>query len=170
MKGSIRAMFSGRNRSRLRTGASVAISGALMGALIVTATSLSFGEGSGRAFLLLIPILGIAYLIVRIHRAEVSAGLRSLDDLMRTHLSTIEALTIAIDAKDPLSRGHVRRVQAYALALASRMRIPKAQLQGLRGDRRRDPVQCRVSLPGPADHQASPRTMGWIRLPGRPRG
>jgi len=103
-----------------------------MGALIVTATNLTFGEGSNRAFLVLIPILGIAYLIVRIHRAEVSVGLRRLDDLMRTHLSTIEALTIAIDAKDPLSRGHVRRVQAYALVLASHTRIPNAQLQGLR--------------------------------------
>jgi diguanylate cyclase (GGDEF)-like protein/putative nucleotidyltransferase with HDIG domain len=132
MEGWIRALFSGRSRSRLRTRAWIAISGALLGALIVTAAYLSFGEGSSRAFLVLIPILGIAYLIVRIHRAEVSTGLRRLDALMRTHLSTIEALTIAIDAKDPLSRGHVRRVQAYALVLASRLRIPEAQLQALR--------------------------------------
>ena len=132
MEGWIRAMFSGRGRPRLRTGAWIAISGALMGALIVTAAYLSFGAGSSRAFLVLMPILGMAYLIVRMHRAEVSAGLRRLDALMRTHLSTIEALTIAIDAKDPLSRGHVRRVQAYALVLASHMRLPAAQLQALR--------------------------------------
>ena len=52
----------------------VAISGALMGALIVTAANLSLGAGSVRAFLVLIPIVGFAYLIVRIHRAEVSTG------------------------------------------------------------------------------------------------
>jgi HD-GYP domain-containing protein (c-di-GMP phosphodiesterase class II) len=33
-------------------------------------------------------------------------------------LSTIETLAMAIDAKDQVTHGHIRRVQAYAIGLA----------------------------------------------------
>ena len=33
-------------------------------------------------------------------------------------MSTIETLAMAIDAKDQITHGHIRRVQAYAVALA----------------------------------------------------
>jgi diguanylate cyclase (GGDEF)-like protein/putative nucleotidyltransferase with HDIG domain len=83
-------------------------------------------------FLVPIPILGIAFLTYLMYRGEEAAASARIDELMRTHLETIEALTIAIDAKDPHSRGHVRRVQAYALELARRVGIPHRDFEALR--------------------------------------
>jgi putative nucleotidyltransferase with HDIG domain len=44
-----------------------------------------------------------------------------LSDLNKLYLSTIETLAMAIDAKDQITHGHIRRVQAYAVGLAGRL-------------------------------------------------
>ncbi|MEZ5286349.1 MAG: HD domain-containing protein [Vicinamibacterales bacterium] len=43
--------------------------------------------------------------------------------MTRLHLSTIETLATAIDAKDQVTHGHIRRVQQHALGLARAMGI-----------------------------------------------
>ena len=43
-------------------------------------------------------------------------------------MSTIETLAMAIDAKDQITHGHIRRVQTYALGLASKMGVTDPQL------------------------------------------
>jgi diguanylate cyclase (GGDEF)-like protein/putative nucleotidyltransferase with HDIG domain len=50
------------------------------------------------------------------HRLE--GNLTRLQELNKLHLRTVEALGMAIDAKDQLTHGHVRRVQIYARELA----------------------------------------------------
>ena len=45
----------------------------------------------------------------------------------RLHLSTIEALAHAIDAKDAVTHGHIRRVQSCAVKLASRLGLEDEQ-------------------------------------------
>ena len=44
-------------------------------------------------------------------RAEDSYN--HLAELNRLYLSTIETLAMAIDAKDQITHGHIRRVQSY---------------------------------------------------------
>jgi putative nucleotidyltransferase with HDIG domain len=39
------------------------------------------------------------------------------------YLSTIEALAMAVDAKDQITHGHIRRVQVYAVELAKRLGV-----------------------------------------------
>ena len=41
----------------------------------------------------------------------------------RLYLSTIEALAMAVDAKDQITHGHIRRVQVYAVELAKRLGV-----------------------------------------------
>jgi diguanylate cyclase (GGDEF)-like protein/putative nucleotidyltransferase with HDIG domain len=48
------------------------------------------------------------------------------------HLATIEALALAIDAKDQTSQSHIRRVQLYAAALARALGIPENDIQGVK--------------------------------------
>ena len=48
------------------------------------------------------------------------------------HLSTIEALALAIDAKDQTAHNHIRRVQLYAIALARALGLPEAEIQGVK--------------------------------------
>src|SRR5262245_42575330 len=43
---------------------------------------------------------------------------RRANQLSELHLATIEALALAIDAKDQISHNHIRRVQVYATSLA----------------------------------------------------
>ena len=38
-------------------------------------------------------------------------------------MSTIETLAMAIDAKDQITHGHIRRVQTYAVGLADKMGV-----------------------------------------------
>ena len=55
-----------------------------------------------------------------------------LADLSSLHLSTIETLAMAIDAKDQVTHGHVRRVQFYAMELARAMGVrDKKQIRAI---------------------------------------
>jgi diguanylate cyclase (GGDEF)-like protein len=53
---------------------------------------------------------------------------RRLSDL---HFSTIEALALAIDAKDKTAASHIRRVQFYARALAQTVGATEDEIQGV---------------------------------------
>jgi diguanylate cyclase (GGDEF)-like protein/putative nucleotidyltransferase with HDIG domain len=48
------------------------------------------------------------------------------------HLSTIEALARAIDAKDQTAQSHIRRVQSYAAGLAKSIGLGAAEIQGVK--------------------------------------
>ncbi len=55
--------------------------------------------------------------------ARVEDANRHLGTLNRLYLSTIETLAMAIDAKDQVTHGHIRRVQSYAVGLATELGI-----------------------------------------------
>jgi putative nucleotidyltransferase with HDIG domain len=48
------------------------------------------------------------------------------------HLATIEALALAIDAKDQTTHNHVARVEVYASALARSLGMPEVDMEALR--------------------------------------
>ena len=53
---------------------------------------------------------------------------KHLSELNRLYLSTIETLAMAIDAKDQITHGHIRRVQTYAVGLAKTVGVADQQL------------------------------------------
>ena len=69
-------------------------------------------------------ILHFAY---RNSTGRLADQLHHLAEVNRLHLSTIEALAHAIDAKDAVTHGHIRRVQSMAVALAARVGIEDEQ-------------------------------------------
>ena len=73
------------------------------------------------ALAVIVPLLVISYLTYHTSMARVEDANRHVDELNDLHLSTIETLAMAIDAKDQVTHGHVRRVQEYSVALARRM-------------------------------------------------
>ena len=79
-----------------------------------------------------LPGLVIALALFWVQMRRFAASRESLQHLEKTHLSTIEALSLAIDARDPHTRGHVRRVQAISLELARRLDLPEDQFSALR--------------------------------------
>jgi putative nucleotidyltransferase with HDIG domain len=60
--------------------------------------------------------------------ARVEDANRHVDELNHLYLSTIETLAMAVDAKDQVTHGHIRRVQEYSVALAQRMGVDDEKL------------------------------------------
>jgi diguanylate cyclase (GGDEF)-like protein/putative nucleotidyltransferase with HDIG domain len=69
------------------------------------------------------PLVLVSYLTFRTAMGRVEDSNKHLSDLNRLYLSTIETLAMAIDAKDQITHGHIRRVQAYAVGLATRVGV-----------------------------------------------
>jgi putative nucleotidyltransferase with HDIG domain len=81
---------------------------------------------------IIIPLLVITYLTFKQSFSRVEDATRHVEEVKRLYLSTIETLATAIDAKDQVTHGHIRRVQQVALALARELGVrDEAQLQAL---------------------------------------
>ena len=53
-------------------------------------------------------------------------------EIRKAHLATIEALAIALDARDPLTHGHSERVAFYAEAMATHLKMTDAEIEQIR--------------------------------------
>ena len=81
---------------------------------------------------ILLPLLLISYLTFKTAMGRVDDANRHLKELNRLYLSTIETLAMAIDAKDQITHGHIRRVQIHAVALAGAMGVREtAQIRAI---------------------------------------
>ena len=72
---------------------------------------------------LVAPLMVLAYVTFRTAMGRIADANKHLLELNKLYLSTIETLAMAIDAKDQITHGHVRRVQAYAIGLAREIGI-----------------------------------------------
>jgi putative nucleotidyltransferase with HDIG domain len=70
---------------------------------------------------IILPLLLISYLTFRTSMGRLEDANRHLAQIRELYLSTIEALAMAVDAKDQITHGHIRRVQVYAVELAQRL-------------------------------------------------
>jgi diguanylate cyclase (GGDEF)-like protein/putative nucleotidyltransferase with HDIG domain len=84
------------------------------------------------SFLIVVPIVAVTYLSYRGNLEKVEAAQRHADEVAQLHIETIEALAIAIDAKDQTTHEHVRRVQIYAAGLARIFGLSEAEIEALR--------------------------------------
>ncbi|MFN0122682.1 MAG: diguanylate cyclase [Blastocatellia bacterium] len=73
--------------------------------------------------IILIPVLLITYFSYKKFFDKVEASNREVQSIADRHLATIEALALAIDAKDRIGRGHARRVQIAAIEIALELEI-----------------------------------------------
>ncbi|HYE16186.1 MAG TPA: HD domain-containing phosphohydrolase, partial [Pyrinomonadaceae bacterium] len=65
-------------------------------------------------------------------RREAEARLRRAEESATLHLKAVEALAIAIDAKDQTTHGHARRTQVYAVELGKALGMSGRELEALR--------------------------------------
>ena len=84
------------------------------------------------AFVIIVPILFVAYFTYKTYLDKVEASNQHVTKLAELYLSTIESLTMAIDAKDQITHGHVRRVQVYAMELADELGFHDSEMEGLK--------------------------------------
>jgi putative nucleotidyltransferase with HDIG domain len=79
------------------------------------------------------PLLLMLYLTYKWSNRRIEVEREKVTELNRVFLSTIEALALAIDAKDQVTHGHIRRVQRYTMALAKALGVQEErQLDALK--------------------------------------
>ena len=67
---------------------------------------------------IILPLLIITYLTYKTSLARLADAQRHIAQVNDLYLSTIETLAMAVDAKDQITHGHIRRVQVFAVELA----------------------------------------------------
>lgn len=104
--------------------------GAAVAALLVVLVG-SFGQ-SPVVLALVAPIPLILYITFKTAVGRFEDQLAHLGEVNRMHMATVDALAHAIDAKDQVTHGHLRRVQHYAMHLARALRLTdEAQLRAI---------------------------------------
>jgi putative nucleotidyltransferase with HDIG domain len=76
---------------------------------------------------IIVPLVLILYVTFRTSWGRVEDANRHVAQVNELYLSTIEALAMAVDAKDQITHGHIRRVQVYAVELAKRVGVSDEQ-------------------------------------------
>jgi diguanylate cyclase (GGDEF)-like protein/putative nucleotidyltransferase with HDIG domain len=84
------------------------------------------------AFIISVPILTITYFTYKVYLDRVETSNQHAEQMADLHLRTIEALAIAIDAKDEVTHDHVRRVQIYATGLARLFGLSEPEIEALK--------------------------------------
>jgi putative nucleotidyltransferase with HDIG domain len=83
----------------------------------------ALGQFHYASILLIPPLLLVTYLTLRSSFGRLEDAHRHVEKLNRMYLATVETLATAIDAKDEVTHGHIRRVQFAAMGLAREIGI-----------------------------------------------
>ena len=81
---------------------------------------------------IILPLLLISYFTYRAALGRIEDSRRHVEHVNELYMSTIEALAMAVDAKDQITHGHIRRVQVFAVELAKRLGVSdESQLKAI---------------------------------------
>jgi diguanylate cyclase (GGDEF)-like protein/putative nucleotidyltransferase with HDIG domain len=83
------------------------------------------------AILLAAPLY-LTYYTYKVYLGRIDDERRHVSEMADLHLATIEALALAIDAKDQTAHAHIRRVQVYAAGLARAFGMSESEIQGVK--------------------------------------
>lgn len=83
------------------------------------------------AALLLVPVVLILFRGYRLYVGQLESDKHHAEEVASLHLRTIEALALAIEAKDHVTHDHVQRVQVYALEVGKELGLGQADLEAL---------------------------------------
>jgi len=102
--------------------------GALVAALATWAVMTS---GMWLAVLMTAPLY-LTYRTYKVYLGRIDDERRHVEEMADLHLATIEALALAIDAKDQTAQSHIRRVQVYATSIARGLGMSDTEIQGVK--------------------------------------
>jgi diguanylate cyclase (GGDEF)-like protein/putative nucleotidyltransferase with HDIG domain len=81
--------------------------------------------------LVLLPLAIATNAAYKIHIRSLDLKTKEIREASKIHLATVEALATAIDARDQVGVGHVRRTQIYAVGLGRKMGLSELELDAL---------------------------------------
>ena len=80
---------------------------------------------------ILLPIAVAGHFAYKIHLSRLEQKTKEVLEASRVHLATVEALATAIDARDQVGIGHVRRTQIYAIGIGEVLGLSEKELSAL---------------------------------------
>jgi diguanylate cyclase (GGDEF)-like protein/putative nucleotidyltransferase with HDIG domain len=81
--------------------------------------------------LLLAPAVYVIYRSYRLYLGKLEDEKRHVEEMANLHLRTIEALAMAIEAKDQTTHDHLQRVRIYAIEIAKELGMAGTELEAL---------------------------------------
>ncbi len=78
------------------------------------------------------PVLYLIYRSYRLYLQRLEDEKKHVEEVSSLHLRTIEALALAIEAKDHTTHGHLQRVQVYAVEIGKHMGLSEPDRNALR--------------------------------------
>src|SRR5579872_3401121 len=104
----------------------------LGGASIAWILSVLSRQTNWHASLVLIPVIYFIYRSYRTYLGRLEDEKVHVEEMAALHLRTIEALALAIEAKDHTTHDHLRRVRIYAMEIAKDLGLSASEMQALR--------------------------------------
>ncbi|HEY1241392.1 MAG TPA: HD domain-containing phosphohydrolase [Bryobacteraceae bacterium] len=104
----------------------------LLGASIAGGVSLINARYGWEVSVVALPAVYLIYRSYRLYLDRLEGEKLHAESMAALHLRTIEALALAIEAKDETTRHHLERVQTYAVAIGEEMGIADSELDALR--------------------------------------
>jgi diguanylate cyclase (GGDEF)-like protein/putative nucleotidyltransferase with HDIG domain len=104
----------------------------LIGAAIAQVSSLANRYVGWQTALLVIPVVYLIYRSYCLYLARLEDEKKHAEEVSSLHLRTIEALALAIEAKDHTTHDHLQRVQVYAIELAKELSLSHGDMEALR--------------------------------------
>lgn len=84
-----------------------------------------------QATLLTIPVVYLVYRSYSLHLERLEGARKHAQEMGDLHWRTIEALALAIDAKDETTHNHLLRVKVYATEIAKELGLDELQMQAV---------------------------------------
>jgi putative nucleotidyltransferase with HDIG domain len=104
----------------------------MVGAAIAGFVSFLNGHIGWQASLLVLPPIYLMYRSYRLYLGKLEAEKEHAEKVSGLHLRTIEALALAIEAKDQTTGEHLQRVRIYAMELARDLGLTEDETEALR--------------------------------------
>jgi diguanylate cyclase (GGDEF)-like protein/putative nucleotidyltransferase with HDIG domain len=103
----------------------------LVGAGIAGAISWFNHAFNWETSLLFVPAIYLIFRSYRLYLSKLEDEKRHVEEIANLHLRTIEALALAIEAKDQTTHAHLQRVRVYAIEVAKELGMKGAELEAL---------------------------------------
>ncbi|MGO9127336.1 MAG: diguanylate cyclase [Terriglobales bacterium] len=81
--------------------------------------------------LLIVPVIYLIYRSYGLYLGKLDDEKRHVEEMANLHLRTIEALALAIEAKDHTTHDHLQRVRIYAIEVAKELGITGGDMEAL---------------------------------------
>src|ERR1700720_4798764 len=104
----------------------------LLGALIAGGVSVINRLFSWQAAILVLPIVYWIYRSYRTYLDRLEGEKKHTEEIAALHLRTIEALSLAIEAKDNTTHDNLKRVQTYAVQIGKDLGLNESELNAIR--------------------------------------